>query len=263
VLKKMGAHGVYSGNPEAVGDFMASLPLGVLRNIKGQAETSQPGKLWQGTKDILGGTAQAATMPGSFVAPEAGEVAASGADKAMQSLTPSAMRDAAGVLFQEVKTKAGNFPVDVEAPGQVALRMKTLYERGAGYTPPSVITRFLNRVTKPGGAPMTYEEARDFYSNATRLSADEALKLTPKAKMTLTQFTHTLGQSIQSAANNAGVGAEHAQAMQDYASAMRYADRLENLKEVATKIGTKAALGAAGGAGATAVYEGYKALKDQ
>jgi hypothetical protein len=29
VLKKMGAHGVYSGNPEAVGDFMGSLPLGL------------------------------------------------------------------------------------------------------------------------------------------------------------------------------------------------------------------------------------------
>src|SRR5437879_5174266 len=40
VLKKMGAHGVYAGNPEAVGDFMASLPLGVLKMIRGGAKVS-------------------------------------------------------------------------------------------------------------------------------------------------------------------------------------------------------------------------------
>src|ERR1700746_611241 len=41
VLKKMGAHGVYSGNSEAVGDFMASLPLGLLRMGKGGGEAVQ------------------------------------------------------------------------------------------------------------------------------------------------------------------------------------------------------------------------------
>lgn len=62
VLKKMGAHGVYNGNSQAVGDFMASLPLGLLRAAKGGAETNQPGKVWQGTKDIVGGAGEAGTM---------------------------------------------------------------------------------------------------------------------------------------------------------------------------------------------------------
>lgn len=68
VLKKMGAHGVYNGNSQAVGDFMASLPLGLLRTAKGVAEgsTGQPfnsAKMWQAAKDVIGGISQAATIP--------------------------------------------------------------------------------------------------------------------------------------------------------------------------------------------------------
>jgi hypothetical protein len=72
VLKKMGAHGVYNGNSQAVGDFMASLPLGLLRAGKGMAELATPGtdanpdtnaKTFRALKDIGGGLTQAATMP--------------------------------------------------------------------------------------------------------------------------------------------------------------------------------------------------------
>lgn len=69
VLKKMGAHGVYAGNPEAVGDFMASLPLGAIKALQGVGKLAQ-GKIIAGGKDIASGTTQAATMPAAFVAPE-------------------------------------------------------------------------------------------------------------------------------------------------------------------------------------------------
>lgn len=78
VLKKMGAHGVSMGNPEEVGQFMASIPLGLLRYSKGMAEVTDPehgAVAWQGLKDAIGGASQAATIPTSFVAPEAGELA--------------------------------------------------------------------------------------------------------------------------------------------------------------------------------------------
>jgi len=52
LLHKMGAHGVYNGNPEAVGDFMASIPLGALRAAKGGAEITQDGKGWQERKTL-------------------------------------------------------------------------------------------------------------------------------------------------------------------------------------------------------------------
>lgn len=75
VLKAMGAHGLASGTSEDTAKFMGSLPLGLLRLVQGGAEIAQHGQRWQGTKDIAGGALQAATIPGSFVAPEAGETA--------------------------------------------------------------------------------------------------------------------------------------------------------------------------------------------
>ena len=96
LLKKMGAHGVYMGNPAAVGDFMASLPLGLLKAGGGLAEgmsspTGSP-HAWQDTKDIVSGGLQAATMPAAFAGPEAasntlegaGDVVAAGAGKVVQ-----------------------------------------------------------------------------------------------------------------------------------------------------------------------------------
>jgi hypothetical protein len=80
VLKKMGAHGVYSGNPAAVGDFMASLPLGLSKVVTGMGEVAQPGKRVQGAKDTVSGGLQAATIPSAFVAPEGAELAGQGID---------------------------------------------------------------------------------------------------------------------------------------------------------------------------------------
>jgi hypothetical protein len=79
VLKKMGAHGVYAGNPQAVGDFMASLPLGAIKALGGAGKVAS-GRPWYGTKDIVSGALQAATMPSMFITPEAGEIAAEGAN---------------------------------------------------------------------------------------------------------------------------------------------------------------------------------------
>jgi len=74
VLKKMGAHGVYNGNSQQVGDFMASLPLGLLRATQGSGEVAQ-GQVKQGAKDIGLGALQASQIPSTFFAgPEVGEV---------------------------------------------------------------------------------------------------------------------------------------------------------------------------------------------
>jgi hypothetical protein len=69
VLQKMGAHGVYEGVPERVGDFMASLPLGLLRATKGAAEITQPGQFGQGAKDIGAGALPAAQIPSQWSPP--------------------------------------------------------------------------------------------------------------------------------------------------------------------------------------------------
>src|SRR5579862_215206 len=92
VLKKMGAHGVYAGNPQAVGDFMTSLPLGLLKVAKGATEAAPQiiggpkGKTWEGVKDIANGAIQASEMPAAFMAPEEAELAANKAGQATEAV---------------------------------------------------------------------------------------------------------------------------------------------------------------------------------
>lgn len=114
VLKKMGAHGVYNGNSQAVGDFMASLPLGLMRMAKGGAETNQPGKVIQGAKDIMAGAGQAATMPSLADTGGAVDTAAGLAEAATKapgriieaaSKIPSAVSELVG---RSVPTEAAN-----------------------------------------------------------------------------------------------------------------------------------------------------------
>ena len=80
VMKGLGAHGLYNGNAPAVGDFIGSLPLGLLKATQGAGEVFQPGQRWQGVKDAAGGLLDASTMPAAFIAPEAGEMTAQGMD---------------------------------------------------------------------------------------------------------------------------------------------------------------------------------------
>lgn len=105
VLKSMGARGVYSGNSQAVGEFMASLPLGLLKATKGATQTAPQviggpeGRTWEGLKNVGGGLLQASTIPAAFVAPEASPLSKEGllADAAEgASNAPAVVRDAAG-----------------------------------------------------------------------------------------------------------------------------------------------------------------------
>jgi hypothetical protein len=69
---------------------MASLPLGLLKTVKGAAELPQSGKRWRGTKDVAGGALQAATIPSAFVAPEGAEAASAGLDRAGEAVVSGA-----------------------------------------------------------------------------------------------------------------------------------------------------------------------------
>jgi len=99
LLKKMGAHGVYTGNPQAVGDFMASLPLGLLKAGGGLANAHN--QSWQSAKDITGGLLQALDMPGAFIAPEAAEATADTAGAAT-----GAAAEAVGTGVNAIKSGA-------------------------------------------------------------------------------------------------------------------------------------------------------------
>lgn len=156
------------------------------------------------------------------------ELAIPGA-KAVEAL-PNAAR--AGRGFQEVMSAARHVPVDVNAPGQVALRIQELADRGASM--PMVVRKFLGRITDPAKADLTYEEARDFASNISRLSADEYGRLTPVIAREVASLRASLNQAIGGAAAKAGKLAEYRSAMSEYASAMHLqqmiTDALEGAK---------------------------------
>lgn len=226
------------GNTSEIGDFMASGPLGVMRTAKGVSEVPQ-GKLWKGTKDIVGGGMEAMTIPGLMVAPEAAGAAG--------NMLPSTEK--AGSLLQAVEKVAGHVELPhLNRPLAEAVRIRDMAKSGA--TMPKVVRNFLERASKP--EPLTYSEARKFYENATRVSFDEANRLTPKAKYMLGKFTKALDTSIHEAAASVGQGDAYAKAMKAYHSAARFRDFTTRVK---TKAIPAAAKGAAYTAGAGAGYK--------
>lgn len=225
VLKKMGAHGVDVGSPEAVGNFMASMPLGVLQATKGAGEV-QNGQPLQGAKDMGAGILTAAQMPSAFMgaepaagAVEAGGEAAAGAVDKAAGMIPSIGLQRAHEAFDAAERLAGDLPINPDAAQLTAARIKQLGGRGASV--PKVARDFLKRVNDPEQGPMTYSEARDFYSNATRIAADEAQRLTPVMKAQMAQFTSDLGKAIEQTADHAGALQDYKTAMGQYSSAMR------------------------------------------
>lgn len=151
--------------------------------------------------------------------------------KAAIEAIPSAAR--AGGKFREVMSAARQIPIDVNAPGEVALRISQLAERGGSM--PMAVNKFLRRITDPEKAPMVYEEARDFASNISRLSANEFQRLTPVVQREVAGLRVALNKSVADAAVQAGKGKEYAEAMTEYAKSMKLQKVVDSFYEGAKK----------------------------
>lgn len=169
--------------------------------------------------------------------------------KAAAEAIPSAAR--AGAQFQSVMGAARAIPLNVEAPGQVALRIQQLAERGGG-SMPRPVSQFLQRITNPEKAPLDYEEARDFASGISRLSANEFQRMGPSVAREVAELRVTLNRSVAEAANKAGKGKEYAQAMNEYAKAKKLSGMIDDAVAGAKSALPKAIGGGAAGAGAGA-----------
>lgn len=121
--------------------------------------------------------------------------------------------------FENVMGAARNIPIDISGPGNVALNIQKLAEHGG--TMPRAVTQFLRRVTDPEKGPLNYEDARLFASNISRLSADEFNRLTPVIAREVATMRVALNKAVADAAGKAGKGKEYAEAMTEYAQAMR------------------------------------------
>jgi hypothetical protein len=135
----------------------------------------------------------------------------------------------AGENFSATMAAAKDVPVDVAKVGDQALEIQSLAKSGGRM--PKVVNDFLRRVTDPEQPPLTYEEARKFYTNASRLSSQEYQNLTPVMQRAVGEFTKHLGDSLQGAAEEAGVGKQYRSAMTEYAAAKRWQARGQMLKD--------------------------------
>lgn len=164
----------------------------------------------------------------------------------------------AATKFQRVANVAGKVPVNVEGPGQVALRIQQLADRGA--TAPRVVSKFLRRVTDPEQAAMQFDEGRDFYSNISRLSADEYNRLTGPIKREIGNLKGSLDQALTQAAGTVDKGAEYAGAMREYSQAAKLSGMKEALIDALKRKALPA--GAIGGALGASGWLGSKMFED-
>lgn len=156
---------------------------------------------------------------------------------------PSVAR--AGAAFQDVMSAAKHIPVNADAAGEVGLRIMQLAERGGGSLPRPV-SQFLQRITHPDKAPMVYEEARDFASGISRLSANEFQRLTPAVAREVAGLRVALNKGVAEAAAKAGKGREYAQAMSEYGRAMKLRGIIDDVVTGAKKALPYAGAAAAG-----------------
>lgn len=164
--------------------------------------------------------------------------------KGARAVTPSTAR--AGAKFQEVMAKTAKEPVNISGPGNAALEVQRLAEHGGSM--PKVARDFLRRVTDPDKGDLNYEEARLFYSNLSRLSADEFKRLTPAMKREIGNMRVALNKALEGATARTNTLPQYQSAMREYAQA-------SNLRDVAKQA-------AKWGAGGLATAYAYDKLSD-
>lgn len=204
--------------------------LGPAKVGQGIAET--PKHPIMGPVHAVGGLLDTANIPLAFAANAPGV-----AEKVFGATIPPVAKEQAAQKFSQVMSAAGNQPVNIAEAGNIALRSQELAQSGGSM--PKVIRDFLRRASDPEKGPITYAEARDFYSNATRLSADEFNRLTPVMKAQVGKFTNALGRGIYGAAESVGQGEQYARAMSQY----RFGAQGTKVMKSAVKYGTAAIVG--------------------
>ena len=273
VLQKLGAHGLNSGNSQAVGDFMASLPLGLMKAAKGAAELvpseigGETGNTWKGVKDLVGGGLQAIQEPAAFVAPEESPLSEEGLlpDAASKAADMSsrviASRKAAGAALGEINDAIGDNPIAADDAAEIANDILDKQDTGAKLGGlKKTLVQFMDRATDPDD-PLTFAEAREFEQNFNQLTPAQNMNLGAGVKPLLGNLRNSLRQSIEDAADAGGQGNKFRAAMRSYRVAAQGDKALESAKGSLGKAILKGVAREAGGAGlyigASKAYDAY------
>lgn len=226
-----GYTGLQSGQSPEVADFMGSIPLGLTKMGKGGAEIGS-GQKWEGTKDLVSGGMQTTTIPSAFMGGPAAEAA----------ITSIPSRVHAGAMLGDITDAAGHIPVNLGRTMPELLRGVELGERGG--TPSKPISDLWARANQTFGP--TFREARDYYTNISQKSADEANSLKPAMKRQIGAVRQAFHGDMKDAADVVGRGEDYANAMKEYARASKVADMAKKIGKFAVPLLLGG--GAAGGA---------------
>lgn len=201
----------------------------------------------------LGNAAQMAGLVGTQVA----NLGSGGSDvavsaHAMEEAIPSAAR--AGKTFEALKGAIGNHTVSVtDRLADTLAEIKQAVDTGSNLPP--VINKFVTRIADVAEGPLTYSEARQFYSNVSDLSASEKMATKMKDLRLIQLFKHALGDTISQTAESAGRLQDYQQAMSEFAKSKRVENFVDKGKKIAGAAIGSAALGATG-------YAGWQTIRD-
>jgi hypothetical protein len=176
----------------------------------------------------------------------AGEPGGEALVSTLMDMVPNAKR--AGDAFNAVKNVVGDHPVAVtDDLSNSLMRYRELVDAGGSRS--LSVEKLLTRLTNPDKGALTFNEARDFYSNISRLSADEAQRLTPPMRRAVGQIANDFGETIADTALRGGKLQQFQGAMSEYAKAMQLKDLKADMAAHGIKYAATAA-GSAIGAGA-------------
>jgi hypothetical protein len=248
-----GAHEIIGGVGSALTPILSlTVPAAPLATLGAFGGGQAGGYLANKGATALGATPDQAALAGD-VGNIAGGIAGGTLGHYGQRSLPGPTFARAKTGFQEVAKIANPEAVDITKPGNTALEIQKMTDEYGAGTQPRSVRKFVQRITDPNKGPLTYEEARNFYSTISKLSADEQQRMPGNMKRLVGQLRADLDESITAAAARRGKGPEYTQAMKDYRRASQGEKAIQGLK----KFGTGAAL--TGATGATG-YGLYKAL---
>jgi hypothetical protein len=182
-----------------------------------------------------------------------GPLATPAGEEAAQTLTP-AIKGAweaipsipttsrAGKLFTEVMDAAKDKPVNLTRTQPALERVAQLTDAGAPVqTAPNKLLLRSQTIS-----PLSYQDARDFYSNISNLSAQDKLGMNGPMKKAVGDLRVALKADIGDTAATVGKGPQYEKAMKQYQAAMRNKNAAKTVGNYAVKTGaTAAGLGAA------------------
>ena len=173
-----------------------------------------------------------------------------------KDVLPSTER--AGQAFQDLKSAIGENPVEItDKLGDALSQMKEGID--TGLNAPSVVNKLVTRLADTEEGPLTYSEARQFYSNMGDLATSEKMAANAKMQRLIYQVQHALGESIANTAESAGQLNQYKGAMSEFAKAKG----LQEVGSNAVDVAKKAAIPALFGAGGMAAYNAYQKIFGQ